>query len=65
MTRYRTTRAPHCVDPRPHTDASQRLHTYGPVQPLDEDISPAGFVKGVASLILLVIVGTLAVVAVS
>lgn len=25
------------VLPRPHTDASQRLHTYGPVQPMEYD----------------------------
>lgn len=23
------------VQPRPHTDASQRLHTYGPIEPMN------------------------------
>ena len=37
MTRYHSSRPPHCVSPRPHTDAHQRYRDYGPVQPMQAD----------------------------
>lgn len=33
---YRSSRPAKCVEPRPHTDPSQRLQTYGKVQSMDE-----------------------------
>lgn len=34
---FRSSRAPECVLPRAHRDASQRLQNYGPVQSMPED----------------------------
>lgn len=33
---YRSSRPHQWIVPRPHTDAHQRMRTYGPIQPMDE-----------------------------
>lgn len=35
--RFTSSRPDRWVQPRPHTDASQRLLTYGPIQPMQDD----------------------------
>lgn len=34
---FRSSKPPHWISPRPHTDAHQRYHTYGPIQPMDPE----------------------------
>lgn len=34
--RYHGSRSNNWFEPRPHRDASQRYHTYGPIQPMDQ-----------------------------
>lgn len=60
MSRYTTTssRPNEWVRPRPHRDASQRLHTSGPLQSMDRPPSPY---RGTIRLVLLLVVLCIAV----
>ena len=33
---YRSSRPHNWIVPRPHVDAHQRYHTYGPIRPMEE-----------------------------
>jgi hypothetical protein len=58
---YRSSPPPSCVSPKPHTDASQRLHTHGPIQPMDENTTPTLSRWGLFVLLVIVPIGMLVV----
>ena len=49
---YRSSQPAHWDSPRPHTDASQRFHAYGPIVPMQPDCGLRTWVRALGIAVL-------------